>query len=85
MTVRMAASGTIELIGSCTSEDAEPLLRLLLSQPRATVDWRGCRDAGTAVIQVLMAAAPALQGPAADARLERWVAAAIAPPAGGTS
>lgn len=81
----MAVSGAIELIGACGSDDAEPLLRLLLSHPGATVDWRACRGAETAVIQVLMAAAPALQGPAADTRLENWVAPALAPPAGGIS
>lgn len=81
MTVRMAASGVIELTGDCR-EDAEPLLRLLLSSPGAAVDWRGCQGAGTAVVQVLMAARPALLGPPADVRLADWVAPALAPGAG---
>jgi hypothetical protein len=73
MTVRMDASGLIELIGACPSDDAEPLLQLLLASPEATVDWRACRGAHTAVVQVLMAARPKLSGPPADARLMEWV------------
>ena len=82
MTVRVAAGGCIELIGACPSEDAETLLQLLLADPGATVDWRECRDAHTAVVQVLMAVRPKLLGPAADSRLQDWVAPAItyAPP-----
>lgn len=78
MTVRTAADGTIELSGDCPLEDAEPLLRLLLSATPAVVDWRQCRAAHTAVIQVLMAAGPTLRGPPADDRLAGWVAPALA-------
>lgn len=85
MTVRLSSGGVIELIEACGNEEAEPLLRLLLANPGASVDWRACRGAATAVIQVLMAAAPALRGPPADARLEHWVTPAIARPAGGIS
>jgi hypothetical protein len=77
MTVRAAANGCIELIGACPSEDAEALLRLLLADPAASVDWRECLGAHTAVVQVLMAVRPELLGPPADARLRDWVAAAI--------
>ncbi|HEY6514565.1 MAG TPA: hypothetical protein VIY50_00360 [Steroidobacteraceae bacterium] len=77
MTVRIAAGGGIELVGACPSEDAEVLLRLLLADPGTTVDWRDCRDAHTAVVQVLMAVRPRLLGPPADARLKDWVAPAI--------
>jgi hypothetical protein len=77
MTVRIAAGGCIELVGACPSEDAEALLRLLLADPGTTVDWRDCRDAHTAVVQVLMAVRPKLLGPPADARLKDWVAPAI--------
>ena len=83
MTVRLTAGGKIELIDICGNDEAEPLLQLLLANPGARVDWRACRGAETAVIQVLMAAAPALEGPAADTRLQDWVAPAMAPPAGG--
>lgn len=78
MTVRISAGGCIELVGTCPSADADPLLQLLLSDPEATVDWRNCQDAHTAVIQVLMAVKPKLLGPPADARLRDWVAPAIA-------
>ena len=80
MTVRAGGDGLIELVGVCPSADAEPLLQLLLASPRATVDWRDCRGAHTAVIQVLMAARPLLLGPPADVRLEEWVAPVIASP-----
>jgi len=77
MTVRVGAGGCIELVGECPSGDAEPLLQLLLAEPRATVDWRECQGAHAAVVQVLMAAKAKLRGPPADACLRDWVAAAI--------
>jgi hypothetical protein len=77
MTVRAGAGGYIELVGECPSEDAEPLLQLLLARPGTTVDWRECRGAHTAVVQVLMAARPKLLGPAADAGLRDWVEPAL--------
>lgn len=77
MTVRIATSGCIELVGACPGEDAEPLLQFLLADRAATVDWRGCRGAHTAVVQVLMAVAPKLLGPPADERLKDWVAPAM--------
>lgn len=78
MTVRIGAGGYIELGGACPGGDAEPLLQLLLADPGATVDWRGCQGAHTAVVQVLMAVKPKLLGPPADARLKDWVAPVIA-------
>jgi hypothetical protein len=80
MTVRIAAGGCIELVGACPSEDAEPLLQLLLADPGATVDWRACQGVHTAVVQVLMAVKPKLLGPPTDVRLEDWVAPVIANP-----
>jgi hypothetical protein len=77
MTVRVGAGGHIELVGACPGADAEPLLQLLLADPGATVDWRDCRSAHTAVVQVLMAVRPKLLGPPADAHLEDWVTPAI--------
>ncbi len=77
MTVRIGADGCIELVGACSSADAEPLLQHLLADPAATVDWRDCHGAHTAVVQVLLAVRPKLLGPPADARLEDWVAPAI--------
>jgi hypothetical protein len=77
MTVRAGTDGHIELVGTCSGADAEPLLQLLLADPAATVDWRECRSAHTAVVQVLMAVRPKLLGPPADARLRDWVTPAI--------
>ena len=69
MTIRLAVDGTIKLEGSCDLEDAEKLQQYLMENPRATVDWRSCDMAHTAVIQVLMVAKPVLQGPPAGAFL----------------
>lgn len=80
MTVRAGGDGLIELVGTCAGADAEPLLQLLLATPGATVDWRGCQGAHTAVIQVLMAARPKLLGPPADPGLEEWLAPAVSSP-----
>ena len=74
MTVRASDDGSIELIGACPGTDAEPLLQLLLAMPAAAVDWRECRGAHTAVIQVLLAATPKLVGLPADVGLRKWVA-----------
>ncbi len=74
MTVQRAQSGTIMLSGNCPAADAETLLQLLLQQPHATVDWRGCAAAHGAVVQVLLAARPILIGPPEDAFLARFVA-----------
>ena len=65
MTVRLSPDGTIELDGICTIEDAETLQQHLLAATRATVDWRSCEQAHTAVIQVLMASKTVLRGPPA--------------------
>ena len=77
MTVRVTTAGCIELVGSCPSADAETLLEHLLTDPAATVDWRECQGAHTAVVQVLMAVKPKLLGPPANAGLRDWVAPAI--------
>ena len=82
MTVRAGDGGRIELVDACPAADAEPLLQLLLVTVDATVDWRACREAHAAVVQVLMAAKPRLLGPPAGARLRQWLAPVIAcPPA----
>lgn len=73
MTVRRIEAGTIALEGTCPSEDAETLVQLLLETPDATVDWRMCEGAHAAVIQVLLAAEPALMGVPRDPALAQWV------------
>jgi hypothetical protein len=73
MTVQVTAGGEVLLEGICPSEDAETLLRHLSANPAATVDWRACESAHTALIQVLMAAKPKLRGPPAGQALRDWV------------
>ena len=63
MTVRLSADATIELNGICPIEDAETLQQHLLADPGATVDWRSCTQAHTAVIQILIATKARLRGP----------------------
>jgi hypothetical protein len=73
VTVRLSPAGAIMMEGICPSEDAEVLLQLLLAHPAPVVDWSACEGAHTAVIQVLMAAGPALRGPPAGGSLRDWV------------
>ena len=63
MTVELRADGVVVLEGACPNEDAEQLLQLLLESPGVAVDWQACESAHTAVIQVLLAAKPALRWP----------------------
>lgn len=78
MTVLLSVEGTIVLEGSCPSEDAEVLLQHLAGTPDATVDLRRCESAHTAVVQVLLAARPRVQGPPLDHPMWRWVSPFIA-------
>ena len=73
MTVRVTSPGEIALEGTCSSEDAEILLRNLIATPAARVDLRTCEFAHSAVIQVLMAANRKLLGPPAGSALRDWV------------
>ena len=73
MTIKLSADGTIALEGACPIEDAELLQRQLLAHPAAAVDWRSCRAAHTAVVQVLLAAHPRLVGPPASSFLRTHV------------
>jgi hypothetical protein len=77
MSVTLAADGVIVLEGVCLIEDAEVLLRRLSDSPGAPVDWSGCEQAHTAVIQVLMAAAPRMVGSPTEAFLREHVAPLI--------
>jgi hypothetical protein len=56
MTVRRSADGTIWLVDDCPAEDADLLLQYLSEQVEAPMDWSLCRNAHTAVIQVLLVA-----------------------------
>jgi len=73
MTVRLASDGGIVLDGLCPVEDAEALQQLLMRHPSACVDWSGCEQAHTAVLQVLMVARPEVCGPPRSAFLQDWM------------
>jgi hypothetical protein len=73
MTVRVAEDGRIVLGGNCPVEDAETLLRLLLADPAAVVDWCVCEQAHMAVVQVLLACGRTTRGPPQAIFLSKWV------------
>ena len=77
MTVNFTDPKTIALSGICPLEDAEALFQSLLENPAATVDWRGCEQAHTAVIQVLMASKRPLKGPPAGRFLKGHIETAL--------
>jgi hypothetical protein len=77
MTVRRNDDGTIILDGTCSVEDAEPLLQLLLATPTATVDWIGAERLHTAVVQVILAAHPRIAGPCGDSWVRHWLEAKV--------
>jgi hypothetical protein len=73
VTVRRHENGTIILEGDCTVEEAEPLLQMLQEDaPRSIIDWTKCSHLHTAVLQVILAARPALIGPCGDPWVARW-------------
>jgi hypothetical protein len=74
MSVKVPERDLIVLDGHCPSEDAENLLQRLLVAPAATVDLRTCEELHTAVIQVLLAAAPVLRLPPGDDERARRLA-----------
>ncbi len=73
MTVSVSDQGDIVLSGDCPSDDAGPLLERLLAAPHASVDWRACESAHTAVIQILLASGRSVLGPAKHRFLSQWV------------
>lgn len=60
------ADGVIRMVGDCPVEDAETLLLLLLAQQGAPVDLSGCGTIHAALLQILLAARPAVSGTPAD-------------------
>ena len=73
MSVALSNDGSIDLSGHCPLEDAEELLRLILRHPGSPVDWSDCEGAHTAVIQMLIAARPVLNGSPAGSFLRTWI------------
>jgi len=62
MSVQVNDNGAIELSGRCGVDDAEALQRHLLAMPDATVVWSSSEHLHSAVIQVLLVAAPRMSG-----------------------
>jgi hypothetical protein len=83
MTIYAVGDGTIVLEGRCSVEDAETLARLLSFAPSATVDWRNCDQAHTAIIQILLAARPAMLGPPRTILLRNWIEPILRAPTAG--
>jgi hypothetical protein len=78
MTIRRDDDGVIVLDGECPVEDAEALLQLLQAQPEGPVDWSACTRLHTAVLLVLLAAAPPMRGECRDALVARWSPVGVA-------
>lgn len=77
--MHLETNGSIALAGACPVEEAETLLQLLQSTPTAPCDWTRCSYLHTAVLQVILAARPALIGPCGDAWIEQWVSPQLGP------
>ncbi len=77
MSVLAPARDLIVLEGHCPSEDAEKLLQRLLASPVATVDLLSCESLHTAVIQVLLAAAPTIRMPPAETEVGKQLLAQL--------
>jgi hypothetical protein len=82
MTVRLASTGAIELQGACPIDEAETLHGHLLANSQAVVDWTECDVAHTAVIQVLLALRPTMQGPPRGDFLRDYIAPLLATSSG---
>jgi hypothetical protein len=67
----------IVLKGVCRVEDAEPLLSLLQADPARVVDLTEAEHLHAAVLQVLMAHRPALEGAGKEAFLRDWIVPAL--------
>jgi hypothetical protein len=73
--VRRDSKGTIVIEGDSPAEDAELLLQLLQATPRAVLDWTQCGHIHTTVLQIVVAAQPALAGPCGDSWVREWLPA----------
>ena len=80
MSVTASDGGIIRLEGVCPIEDAEALLRRLCEDEAAVIDWSGCEQAHTAVIQVLLAAGAKVVGRPTDPFLRRHIGPTIGAP-----
>jgi hypothetical protein len=77
LTVVLHDANCIRLIGACPVDDGEALLQLMLANPSAEIDWRGCESAHASLIQVLLVAGRSLKGPPAGAFLNHFISPAL--------
>jgi hypothetical protein len=73
MTVQLDDRGNIILSDPSAASDADDLIRHLLGNRSAVVDWRACSSAHCAVLQVLLVARPELHGPPTGSFLRDYV------------
>jgi len=76
MSVRLDGN-IVFLEGACRVEDAEPLLGLLQAGRGRAVNLTDAEHLHAAVLQVLMALRPTIQGTAGDVFLRDWIAPAL--------
>lgn len=76
MSVRLEGK-VVRLEGSCRVEDAEPLLALLQADGERVVDLTEAEHLHAAVLQVLLALQPAMQGDVEDPFLRAWIIPAL--------
>lgn len=74
------AGGTARFDGVCAVDEALPFAEWLEAAPAPRVDLGGCTELHTALLQLLLAARPAVAVPPEDAFLRRWVAPLLAAP-----
>jgi hypothetical protein len=63
----------IRLAGRCRVEDAETLHAALQAHSGRGIDLRDCTSLHTALVQLLLIAAPPVREPPQDAALARWL------------
>jgi hypothetical protein len=85
MTIQRADDGTIWLVDDCPAEDADLLLQYLLERQAAPMDWSLCRQAHTAVVQVLLATGRRPEGDPKGAFLKEMIGPALGRPGTGGS
>jgi hypothetical protein len=73
MTVRQIDEFAIALEGVCPVADAEVLRQHLVSTKSASIDFRACERAHTAVIQVLLASEREVDGEAGSLFFEKYL------------
>lgn len=78
MSVRLE-DDRIRLVGDCPVEDAEPLHAHLLADAARRVDLSQARRLHTAVVQVLAALRPELDGDSLDPFTSHWLRRCLRP------